>query len=320
MTTLCFYHPDNEAHDPGKGHSERAARITAIVKALRALPQPSIAWRESPLADHEALFLTHTPAYIDFVFKSVPQSGYCTIELDETVCCDDDAGELTVLCPRSGDAVLRSVGGALQAVDEVVTGKADNAFCLTRPPGHHAMQGKAMGFCVVNNVAIAARYAQKAHGLKRIAIVDFDVHHGNGTQAIFEKDTSVFFISLHQLPLWPESGYEDEVGAGNILNIPIPPNTPREAWLTQWREKAMARLEREDFDLLLVSAGFDAHKDDPKGSQNLETEDYATLMCDLKGMAERKCQGRLIALLEGGYNIEASATSAAAVMGVLSDQ
>ncbi|MFA6279711.1 MAG: histone deacetylase family protein [Bdellovibrionales bacterium] len=319
MTTLCFYHPDNEAHDPGKGHSERAARITAIVKALRALPDPTIVWKEPPLADRAALLLAHTPAYIDFVFMSVPASGYCPIEINE-VTSDDDAGEVTVLCPRSGDAILRSVGGALQAVDEVVTGKADNAFCLTRPPGHHAMPDKAMGFCAVNNIALAARHAQKAHGLKRIAIVDFDVHHGNGTQAIFEKDTSVFFISLHQLPLWPESGHADEVGAGNILNIPFPPNTPREAWLTQWREKAMARLETEDFDLLLVSAGFDAHKDDPKGSQNLETEDYATLMRDLLDMAKRKCQGRLIALLEGGYDVEASAASAAAVMGVLAGQ
>jgi len=318
MATLCFYHPDNAAHDPGPSHSERAERLTAIAAAIRALPDSAIVWREAPRAPRAALEAVHTPAYLDFLFSSVPAEGYRTVEVNDVVS-DDDAGELTVLSPRSGEAILRSVGGAMAAVDAVVSRAARGAFCLTRPPGHHAMPDRAMGFCAVNNVAVAARHAQRAHGLSRVAIVDFDVHHGNGTQAIFQNDPSVLFISLHQLPLWPETGRADEMGVGNILNIPLPPRAPREAWLAAWREKALARLERERFDLLLVSAGFDAHKDDPKGSQNLETQDYAALTRDLMALARLQCGSRIVALLEGGYDIAASAASAAALTRALAE-
>jgi acetoin utilization deacetylase AcuC-like enzyme len=312
MTCFCFYHPANEAHDPGPDHSERAARLTGIVKAIRDANPPNLVWQESPKAAPETLTLAHTPEYIDFLFKAVPESGYREIE-PRIILSEHDDGEVTVLCPASGEAILRSVGGALAAVDAVMSGATQNAFCLARPPGHHALPDKAMGFCAANTVAIAARYAQKNHNLNRIAIVDFDVHHGNGTQGIFCKDVSVFFASIHQLPLWPESGHADETGLGNILNVPIKPETPREEWLKTWQEKILARLESESFDFLFVSAGFDAHKNDPKGGQNLETEDYATLTKGLMDIAAKKCTGRLVVLLEGGYDIAASAASATTV-------
>lgn len=316
MTTYCYTHKDNVAHDPGPDHSERAARLEAIMRELQALKDPRLVWQSAPLVPRVVLSLVHTQEYIDFLFKSVPTSGYREIEINEVVS-EHDAGEVTVLCPRSGDAILRSVGGGIEAVHAVMRGQADNAFCLSRPPGHHALPDKAMGFCAVNNIAVTARYAQRAYGLKRVAIVDFDVHHGNGTQAIFENDPSVFFASIHQLPLWPETGHAHETGAGNILNVPVGADLPRQQWLEIWRNQILARLEREAFDLLLVSAGFDAHKDDPKGAQNLETEDYATLMQDLMRVADKTCGGRVIAMLEGGYDIEGSAKSAAAMTSAL---
>lgn len=309
--TYCYHHEANEAHDPGPGHSERAERLIEIRKALRAADLPNFDWQEAPLGERAPIERIHSKHYVDFVFNSVPTGGYCPIEVNEVVS-DDDGGEVTVLCPRSGEAVARNIGMVTAAVDAVMAGRAENAFCLTRPPGHHALADKAMGFCVFNNVAVAARYAQDRHAARRVAIVDFDVHHGNGTQAIFANDPSVFFASIHQLPLWPESGHADETGCGNILNVPVAPDTSREGWLSLWRAQILARLAREEFDLLLVSAGFDAHRDDIKGSQNLLTEDYHLITRELMTIAARACKGRVIACLEGGYDVAASAASAVA--------
>lgn len=318
MNVFLYHHPMCEAHNPGPSHSERSARLTGILAAIRSAEKPSLTWVEMPCGTRDAIERVHTPAYVDYVFKSVPQDGFCEIEINEIVS-DDDAGEVTTLSPQSGEAVLHATGGVCAAVDALMTGAARRAFCATRPPGHHALADKAMGFCVFNNVAIAARHAQAAHEARKIVIVDFDVHHGNGTQALFEKDPSVFFASIHQLPLWPETGHAQETGVGNILNVPVPPDLSREAWLATWREKIMKRLQQEEADLLIVSAGFDAHKEDPKGSQNLETQDYATLTRDLMAYAERACGGRVLFVLEGGYDIAASAASAAAVVSTLQE-
>lgn len=313
MNLHIYHHAACEAHNPGPDHSERSARLTGILHDIRAIAAPETRWIEMPAATRALIERVHMPAYVEYVFNAVPTEGFCEIEVNDVVS-EDDGGEVTTLCPESGEAVLRATGGVCAAVDAVMTGETNRAFCATRPPGHHALADKAMGFCVFNNVAIAARHAQAAHGTGRVAIVDFDVHHGNGTQAIFEADPSVFFASIHQLPLWPETGHAEETGAGNILNVPVAPNLTRQEWLQIWREKVIARLAQEAFDLLIVSAGFDAHADDPKGSQNLQTEDYATLMQDLMQIANRNCQGRIIAVLEGGYDLAASAASAAAVV------
>lgn len=310
MTTLCFHHKACIAHDPGAGHSERAARLEAIVAALRAADLP-LQWYESPMGSRAAIERAHDRPYVDFVFDAVPKSGQRVIEVNEVVS-DDDGGEVTTLSPASGEAVLRAAGAVTTAVDAVLAGTARNAFCLTRPPGHHALTNKAMGFCVFNHVAVAARHALQMHGLKRIAIADFDVHHGNGTQQIFASDPQVFFASMHQLPLWPESGYAHETGIGNIFNLPTPPDLLRADWLRLWREQFMPRLETEEFDFLFISAGFDAHRDDPKGSQQLETEDFYALTRDLMTLADKQCHGRVVSVLEGGYDISASAASAVA--------
>lgn len=177
------------------------------------------------------------------------------------------------------------------------------------PPGHHALANKAMGFCVFNHAAIAARYAQKTYGIDKIAIVDFDVHHANGTQKIFEKDSGVFHASIHQLPLWPETGYAHETGCGNLLNVPIAPNTSRDEWLCAWREKILSRVDSEKPKLIIVSAGFDAHKGEPKSRQNLETKDFYTITRDLVALANKHSGGRVISILEGGYNIQLAAES-----------
>lgn len=309
MSTLCYHHAACIAHDPGFDHSERAARLEAIVTALQAANLP-LQWQESPLGTHAMIERAHDAAYVDFVFDAIPHSGQRVIEVNEVVS-DDDGGEVTTLSPASGDALLRAAGAVTAAVDAVLAGTARNAFCLTRPPGHHALTNKAMGFCVFNHVAVAARHAL-AQGCRRVAIADFDVHHGNGTQQIFAADPMVFFASIHQLPLWPESGYAHETGIGNIFNLPTPPHLPRTAWLHLWQERFLPRLAAEEFDFLLISAGFDAHRDDPKGSQNLETQDFYTLTRDLLSLADRKCRGRVVSVLEGGYDIAASAASAVA--------
>lgn len=313
MSLHIYHHPMCEAHNPGPTHSERSARLTAILHDVHAIAAPETRWIEMPRATREMIARVHTPDYIDYVFRAVPSEGFCEIEVNEIIS-EHDAGEVTTLCPQSGEAVLHGVGGACAAVDAVMGGVTSRAFVATRPPGHHALPAKAMGFCVFNTVAIAARHAQAVHGARRVAIVDFDVHHGNGTQAIFENDPSVFFCSIHQLPLWPESGHENETGVGNICNVPVPPDLPREEWLRLWQDRVIARLQSEAFDLLIVSSGFDAHHDDPKGGQNLQTGDYATLIRSLIDCAETHCGGRIISALEGGYDIAASAASAAALV------
>jgi len=316
MTTSCYFHPFCVEHDPGPGHSERSLRLKEIIARLNAPEFKALQWPSVFPGDRGDIALTHTSEYIDFVFDSVPTEGYREIEVNDIVS-EHDAGEVTVLCPRSGDAILYAIGAVKGAVDDVMAGKITNAFCAVRPPGHHAEPNKAMGFCVFNNVAVAARYAQRNYKVDRVAIVDFDLHHGNGTQAIFEKDPSVFYCSVHQLPCWPETGHAEETGVGNILNAPVPPGYSRQDWLKQWDEVILSRLEKESFDLLFISAGFDAHRNDPKGDQSLETEDYFKLTTDLMNVAERKCGRRLVAVLEGGYDVDASASSAEAVVRAL---
>jgi len=309
--TLCFYHPACEQHDPGVAHSENKKRLTVVMDALKAKNLPNLRFIEMQTGSRETIELVHTKDYIDFVFASVPKEGYQDIEVNEIVS-DHDDGEVTTLSPESGEALLRCAGAAVMAVDAVMKGTDTKAFCATRPPGHHALTNKAMGFCVFNNAAIAARYAQKTYGIGKVVFVDFDVHHGNGTHQIFENDPSICAISIHQLPLWPESGFAHETGCGNILNVPMAPDTSREDWLRAWKEKILPRIEEERPELIIINAGFDAHKDESKSAQNLETEDYMTLTRDLVALANKHANGRLISFLEGGYNLKALAESVTA--------
>jgi acetoin utilization deacetylase AcuC-like enzyme len=265
-----------------------------------------------PVVEHDAVaWITrvHTPEYHDFV-KTACETGRHLL----------DEGD-TVVCPRSYDSAIAAVNAGLTAAEAVMSGLADNAFCAMRPPGHHALPERAMGFCLFANVSILAKYLQQKFGLGRIAIIDWDVHHGNGTQALFYDDPSVLFISLHQHPLWPGTGMANEDGTGPgegmTLNIPISPGTPERNYLSLFDAQVVPKVTAFKPDFVLVSAGFDAHRDDPLGGLMLTEEGFATLTRRLKEVAANACDGRLISCLEGGYNLPALQLSVAAHVKVL---
>ena len=301
MTTLLLTHPACARHDPGSWHPERPERLAVIVAALQQPQFAGLIWREAPRAELEAIRLAHPGDFAERILAQIPAAGHAGIDLDTTVSAD------------SGEAALRAAGALLAAVDAVMAGEATTAFCAVRPPGHHAEPDVAMGFCLFNNVGIAARHAQQRHGLRRIAVVDFDVHHGNGSQAIFWDDPGVFFASSHQSPLYPGTGRREERGAhGQIVNAPLPPGAGSEQFRLAWQEAILPSLDRFRPELILVSAGFDAHLLDPLANLELGEADYAWVTGELKRLAARHAKGRLISTLEGGYHLEALAASAAA--------
>jgi acetoin utilization deacetylase AcuC-like enzyme len=301
--TALFSHPACLAHDTGPAHAERPERLAAVVEALRDA-FPGLPWQDAPRATRGQLLRVHDPRLLDAVLETHPAARMLL---------DPD----TVLSPASAEAALRAAGAAVAAVDAVVGGRARNAFCAVRPPGHHATTDAAMGFCLFNNVAVAAAHALAAHGLARVAISDFDVHHGNGTQAIFEADPRVLFLSSHQSPLYPGSGAADERGAGNVFNAPLPPGAAGATFRAAWRERLLPELERFRPQLLLVSAGFDAHRNDPLAQLALDAGDYAWLTRELAAVAARHAQGRLVSTLEGGYDLDALRECSVAHVGAL---
>ena len=289
-------------HDPSAGyahgrHPERPERLAAVMDALHD-GRLARDLRQAGAVDRAALERVHSRAYVDSIFAAAPG--------DDLVRLDPD----TMMSAGSLEAALLAAGAVTQAVREVARGQAGRAFCAVRPPGHHAEAERAMGFCLFSNVAVAAREAQ-ALGLRRIAVVDFDVHHGNGTQSVFEADPELYFASVHEWPAYPGSGAAEETGVGNVSNAPVPPGAPREVWRRQF-ESLMTGLEAHRPDLILVSAGFDAHARDRLSQQQVEAEDFAWATRAIADVARATCDGRIVSTLEGGYDLEALGRSAVA--------
>jgi acetoin utilization deacetylase AcuC-like enzyme len=301
-TTRIYTHAACLEHRPGPGHPESPARLQAVLQALRGPDFARALWHDAPMGTLDQLHLIHSPAYVAEVQALSPAEGYEPL----------DAGD-TVMSPGTWEAVMRCVGAACAGVDDVVAGDASNVFCATRPCGHHAEADRAMGFCVFNQAAIAAVHAQAAHGLGKVAVIDFDVHHGNGTQNSFWRNPDLFYGSCHQAPFYPGTGARHEAGvASNIVNIPL----ARGCNSAQFRERMTAEmipaLRRFAPELLIISAGFDAHESDPLGGLNFTDDDYHWITRELMAVAADTASGRVVSVLEGGYSLEglASGTSA----------
>jgi len=303
MTMRIYTHPACLLHDTGPGHAEHPERLRAVLEALRAA-FPKLDWREAPRASRGQLLRAHSQELLDLVLETRPQ---------RRTMLDPD----TVLSPDSAEAALRAAGAAVAAVDAALLGPSPRVFCAVRPPGHHATHDSAMGFCLFNNIAVAALHALDGHGLERVAVVDFDVHHGNGTQAIFEDDRRVLFASSHQWPLYPGTGSREETGDGNILNAPLPPDADGCLFRAAWSDVLLPAIDAFRPQLLLVSAGFDAHRRDPLAQLRLEAGDFAWITRELAALADRHCSGRIVSTLEGGYDLDALRESSVAHVGAL---
>jgi acetoin utilization deacetylase AcuC-like enzyme len=299
MTTFLFENPIFLEHHTPEGHPERSDRIRALNLALEHERFSALTRKTAPQANEDFVLLAHPESHLRAVMDVIPEEGINHFEAD------------THASPASLQAALTGIGGAVAAVDAVFSGKADNAFVAARPPGHHAEREKAMGFCFFNNAAIAARHAQRAHGAERVAIVDWDVHHGNGTQDIFFNDPSVLFCSTHQMPLYPGTGAKDETGAGNIVNAPLSPDTGSDHFREAFRSRVLPRVADFRPDLIIISAGFDAHHRDPLAQINLVADDFDWATGKLMDLSEKSANNRVVSLLEGGYDLEGLAESAA---------
>jgi acetoin utilization deacetylase AcuC-like enzyme len=303
MTTVLITHPSFVNHDTGSLHPERPDRMRAIDKVLEHEVYKDLIRHEAPLRDDDAeyIVMAHTPAHLDEMRKvaSTVTSGIRRIDGD------------TVASPGTWEAARRAVGAGLAAVDLVMTKDAANVFCQVRPPGHHAESQTAMGFCLFNNIAIAAHYARAKHGAERVAVVDFDVHHGNGTQEIFWSDKNLFYGSTHQMPLFPGTGAVNETGVGNIFNAPLREGDARETFEQAFRQRILEPLHNFAPDIILISAGFDAHHSDPLGGLQLVEADFMWATEQLAASARRHANGRIVSMLEGGYNLTGLARSVA---------
>ncbi|MBZ0128574.1 MAG: histone deacetylase family protein [Rhodobacteraceae bacterium] len=306
MTTALITHSACLAHTTPPGHPEQVARLTAINAALSGADFAALSRFDAPLCSDADLLLAHPQSHIDAIRAAAPASGFRSLDPD------------THMSPGSLEAALRAVGGAMLAVDRVIAGKADNAFVAMRPPGHHAEKSRAMGFCFFGNIALAAIHAMERHGLDRVAIVDFDVHHGNGTQDIVWEDKRILFVSSHQVPLYPGTGAADETGAhGNVLNLPLAPEAGGQAFRQAWTNEAFPAIRAHRPDMLFISAGFDGHRDDPLANLNLTEDDFAWVTQQICDIADETADGRVVSALEGGYDLHALAASVAAHVKVL---
>ena len=299
MRTRLYHHPIFAEHLTGPGHPERPERMQAVTAALEDEAFQHLDRAEAPEGALEAIYRCHPEDYVRKVATTIPEEGLVRVDND------------TIVSPKSFTAALHGVGAATAAVDDVMTDECDNVFVAARPPGHHAERQTAMGFCLFNHAAIAARHAQKAHGAERVAIVDWDVHHGNGTQDIFYDDPSVLYCSTHQMPLYPGTGAKSETGAGNIVNAPLDPGTGSETFREAFNSRVLPALNEFRPDLIIISAGFDAHHRDPLAEINLTEDDFDWATGELMERATRHSDNRLVSLLEGGYDLQGLAFSAA---------
>ena len=303
MVTRLYSHPIYLEHLTPSGHPERPDRLRAIERVLEDERFAALDRVKAPKGDPATILYAHPESFVEKVRNAIPEEGIASVDADTSV------------SPKSWQAALTAIGAANAAVDDVFSGRADNVFVASRPPGHHAEKTTAMGFCLFNNAAIAARHAQKAHGAERVAIVDWDVHHGNGTQAIFWADASVLYCSTHQMPLYPGTGAKDETGAGNIVNAPLSPRTGSEVFRDAFLSRVLPAVNDFAPDLIIISAGFDAHHRDPLAEINLTEDDFDWATGQLMDSASRHASGRLVSLLEGGYDLQGLAFSVAAHVG-----
>ena len=304
MTSLTvFSHSACLAHDTGPTHAESPARLAAVTAGLREA-YPDLEWCEAPRASRGQLLRVHTESLLHAVLETRPT---------ERIWLDPD----TILSPASAEAGLRAAGAVVAAVERVLNGEAKRAFCAVRPPGHHATCSAAMGFCLFNSIAVGAAHALDKFGLSRIAIADFDVHHGNGTQAIFEQEPRVMFASSHQMPLYPDSGHVSDRGVNNIFNAPLPPGAGSAEFREAWRTRLLPQLDAFRPQLVMISAGFDAHRRDPLAQLQLEAVDFDWITRELVAIANRHADGRVVSSLEGGYDLQALRESCIAHIGAL---
>ena len=306
MSTLLVSHRACLGHDPGEEHPECPDRLRAVLRAFDTEEFAELLREEAPVATPEQLCRVHPTGYVDAILGIRPAEG-------ERVALDGD----TLMSAGSAEAALRAAGAGVAAVDAVMRGEVRRAFCAVRPPGHHAEPGRPMGFCLFANAVIAARHAQAAHGAGRVAIVDFDVHHGNGSQACVEADASILYASSHQSPCYPGTGEAAERGVGNVFNAPLPPGADGARFRAAWSYPLLPAIEAFAPELIVISAGFDAHARDPLAQLRVREADFAWLTEALCALAERHAKGRVVSLLEGGYDLEALAASAAAHLRVL---
>ena len=293
MKVAVYTHEACLRHDTGPGHPESQSRLRAVLQALEDPACPAVQRIEAPRASHEQLQRVHSAAHVAHVLSSSPGAGHAYLDAD------------TVVCPDSVEAALRAAGAVCAAVDAVMTTSSRRAFCAVRPPGHHATRDSAMGFCLFNSVAVGAAQALAVHGLERVAIVDFDIHHGNGTADIFAADARVLYASSHQSPLYPGTGARGERGVGNLVNTPLPAGAGSAEFREAFETTLLPALDAFAPQLVLVSAGFDAHRLDPLANLSLDSEDYAWVTGLLGALAARHASGRLVSSLEGGYSLNA---------------
>tara|TARA_B100001250_G_scaffold395397_1_gene400260 strand:+ start:1130 stop:2056 length:927 start_codon:yes stop_codon:yes gene_type:complete len=297
---LVYKHNDCLLKDNGSNHPERKERLESILKTIKQIKEFEINLIDAPIADVEIISLVHPKKHIEKVFSNIPKSGLIGVEKEPYAD--------TMLCPNSKKAILRSCGAGIAAADNLIN-KNERAFCAIRPPGHHAESSRAMGFCFVNNIAVTAKYLQNKYKVNKIAIIDFDVHHGNGTQEIFYNDETVLYASSHEFPLFPGTGSEEETGVGNIFNAPLKTGMKSKEFLKIFDQKILRPVDKFKPEIVLISAGFDAHTRDPLANINLESEDFYEITKQIVDLAKIHSKGRVISFLEGGYDLLALSES-----------